>query len=325
MGRTKILCTGSGGFIFSNFVRQILKFNPPSVKAKYEVVGVDKCTLPKVLNTIYTNRGHKFHIGDVTDRHFMNIIFELERPDIVIHAAAETFVDNAIEDANKFVKTNVEGTQVIIDMCLKWNVKRCVYISTDEVYGHLVSEDLSSWTEHSILNPRNPYSATKAAGELLIRAAHETHGLPYNITRSCNNYGPRQPVRNLIPKIIANIHHERPVPIFGQGMQIRDWIHVQDCCAAIIKIIEDAPLNEIYNISAKQEYTNIEVFHEICNILGRGHDLLKFVEDRRGHDFRYSINNQKMLDLGWEPKFKFKAGLEHTVDWYMKNTWFLKD
>jgi len=325
MSKIKILCTGSGGFIFSNFVRQVLKLNPPSIKAKYEVIGVDKCVLPKVLNTIYTNKGHRFHIGDVVDKHFMNVIFELERPDIVIHGAAESFVDDSITDATKFVRTNVEGTQVIIDMCVKWDVKRCVYISANHVYGHLTSEDEPAWNENTVLNPRNPCSATKAAGEMLIKAAHETYGLPYNIIRACNNYGPRQPVRNLIPKIIANINHDQPVPIYGQGMQIRDWIHVQDNCSAIIKIIEDAPLNEIYNVSAKQEYTNIEVFHEVCNILGRGHSLLKFVDDRKGHDFRYSADNTKLLKLGWEPKFKFKPGIEHTIDWYMKNTWFMKD
>jgi len=325
MSKTKILCTGSGGFIFSNFVRQALKLTPPSIKAKYEIVGVDKCISPKVLNTIYTNKGHKFHIGDVADKHFMNVIFELERPDIVIHAAAESFVDHSIEDATQFIHTNVKGTQVVVDMCVKWGVKRCVYISSDEIYGHLTSEDDPPWTEEAPLKPRNPYSSTKASGELLIKAAHETHGLPYNITRSCNNYGPRQPVRNLIPKIIANIISEKPVPIYGQGMQMRDWIHVQDTCSAIIKIIEEAPLNETYNISAKQEYRNIEVFHEICNILGRGHGLVTFVDDRKGHDFRYSIDNNKLLNLGWKPKFKFKPGLEHAIAWYTRNPWFIKE
>ena len=320
MSKIKLLCTGSAGFIFSNFVRYVIK----NYK-EYDIASIDKCLLPKALNTLYSNQRQKFHIGDVADKHFVNIIFELEKPDIVVHGAASSFVDHSIEDATDFIHNNVFGTQVIIDACLKHNVKRLIYTSTDEVMGQLTGADDPPWDETAPLQPRNPYSASKGAGELLIRAAHETHGLQYNITRSCNNYGPRQPVRNLIPRIIANIVFEKPVPIYGQGMQMRDWIHVQDNCAALVKIIQDAPPNETYNISAKQEYTNIEVFHEICNAIGRGHELLSYVEDRKGHDFRYAVDNNKIFQLGWEPIFKFKAGLQHTVDWYLNNIWFMRD
>lgn len=318
MANPKLLCTGSGGFIFSNFVRQVRKNGIP-----YSIVSIDKCTQPNVLNTIYSNKGCPLHIGDVADAHFIDTIFQIERPDYVIHGAAESFVDHSIDEAKTFVQSNVMGTQVIVDACVKYNVKKLVYISTDEVYGSLGPDD-APWDENSPLNPRNPYSATKAAGEFLVRAAANTHGLNYNITRSCNNYGPRQPKRNLIPVIIANILHNIEVPIYGQGMQIRDWVHVQDNCNAILDIIEKAPAGETYNISAKQEFTNIEVFQEICNVLERGHELASFVKDRPGHDFRYSITNDKIKGLGWEPSFKFKDGLVHAVKWYEKNQWFIR-
>jgi len=319
----KLLITGSGGFIFSNFVRYILSPNGEN-KSKYRVVSIDKCTSPNVLNNIYANSGHKLHIGDIADSHFVDVIFQYERPDIVINAAAESFVDNSINNATPFIDSNVKGTQVLIDASLKYGVERFIQVSSDEIYGHLTSEDDPPWDENSPLNPRNPYSASKASAELLVKAAAETHGLKYNITRSCNNYGPRQPRRNLIPVIIANILENKPVPIYGQGLQIRDWLHVQDNCSAVLKIIESAPENERYNISSKQEYTNIEVFQEICNVLGKGYDLLQFVEDRKGHDFRYSITNDKIKALGWKPNWKFKQGLAKTVEWYQNNRWMLR-
>jgi dTDP-glucose 4,6-dehydratase len=239
----------------------------------------------------------------------------------VIHGAAESFVDKSISDPQIFTKTNVVGTQVIIDACVKYDVEKLIYISTDEVYGQLISESSPSWSESSQLNPRNPYSASKASGELLIKAAGETFGLNYNITRSCNNYGPRQNRRNLIPKIIGNILSGKDVPIYGKGEQIRDWIHVQDNCLAILKVLENGDNKEIYNISAKQEFSNIEIFNQICNLMKdhNGYKLLKFVEDRKGHDFRYSVSNVK--SIGWEPTFNFKSGIEHTINWYFTNQW----
>jgi dTDP-glucose 4,6-dehydratase len=317
--KKKILCTGSGGFIFSNFVRYALKNN-----SNYSIASIDRCDDKNILNTIYSNKGHEFYIGDISNSHFVNVIFEIEKPDYVIHGAAKSFVDDSISGAGEFVNSNVLGTQVIIDACLKYNVKKMVYISTDEVYGQLKSEDEASWSESCDINPRNPYSATKASGELLVKAAGETHGLNYNITRSCNNYGPRQPRRNLIPVIISNIIEKKEVPIFGSGMQVRDWIHVQDNCQAILDVLEKGEDRNIYNISAKQEFTNVEVFQEVCNVLGGGYDLLKHVKDRPGHDFRYSINNDKIKDLGWAPTFKFKEGINHTVNWYKNNLWFVK-
>jgi dTDP-glucose 4,6-dehydratase len=316
--KKKVLVTGSAGFIFSNFIRWALRYH----KENYEFVSIDKIALPESVHNVYANRGHKLHIGDVCDRHFVDVIFQLEQPDIVIHGAAESHVDNSIDSADRFVLSNILGTQVIIDKCREHGVKRLVYISTDEVYGQL-SEGDESWTENSVLAPRNPYSASKAAGELLVKAAHETHGLEYNITRSCNNFGPRQSATKLIPKIIKCILEEAPIPIYGQGAQIREWIHVADNCSAIIEILK-GPANETYNISSNYEMSNLELVNMICNIMDGGHSLITFVEDRAGHDFRYSVDNAKLKDLGWKPNFKFRDGLKHTCKWYSKNRWFVR-
>lgn len=309
-----LLCSGAGGFIISNFVRRAIynKFN-------YDLASIDKVQKGKALDNFYVNKNHRFYIGDVSDAHFVNVIFEIEKPDIVLHGSASTHVDNSITDACSFIKDNVMGTQVIIDACVKWGVKKLVYTSTDEVYGHLTNENEPSWTEESPTTPRNPYSASKLAGELLIKAAAETHGLKYNITRSCNNYGPRQTADKLIPKIIKNILNEEKVPIYGKGLNVRDWIHVNDNCDALMKIISEGKDNEIYNISAGQEFSNIEVFQEICNTLDKGWNLIEFTQDRKGHDYRYSVDSTKLRNLGWKPEVKFKDGIKSVVDWYSKN------
>lgn len=319
MHKKKILVTGTGGFIFSNFIRRAIFSKSP-----YTFVSIDKVQKSNAINNVYTNKNHKFYIGDIADAHFVNVIFEVERPDIVIHAAAESFVDASIANASPFILSNVLGTQIITDACVRWGIERMIYISTDEVYGHLENEDEPSWTEKSPIKPRNPYSASKAAGELLVKAAHETHGLNYNITRSCNNYGPRQATEKFIPKIIQNILSNKKMPVYGQGLQVRDWMHVFDNCDAVLKILSDGELNETYNIAANQEFSNIEVFQEVCNVLGRGYDLIEFVPDRPGHDFRYSINASKIKKLDWTPFYKFRDGLSQTVQWYVNNQWLFR-
>jgi dTDP-glucose 4,6-dehydratase len=320
MSKKKILITGSCGFIFGNFVRKVLY----SCKDQYEVVSVDKIQ-NNAINSIYNNKGHTFHIADIRDQHVMDIIFQFERPDIVIHGAAETFVDTSLTDPNAFTSSNVLGTQNIINCCTKFGVQKLIYISTDEVYGQLTSENEAAWTEESPMNPRNPYAATKAAGELLVKAAHHSHGLIYNITRSSNNYGPRQYYEKLVPKAIKHIVEGKKIPIYGQGLQIRDWTHVFDNCQAVLTILNNGKDNEIYNISANQELTNIEVIQKICNVMGKGHELIDFIKDpRAGHDFRYSITSDKLKQLGWKPSYKFKDGIVDTVEWYMNNQWFLK-
>lgn len=316
--KKKLLVTGSCGFIFGNFLRQAVYEKRP-----YQLISLDKVNT-NTINSMYWNKNHTFHIADIRDSHIIDTIFQLEKPEIVVHGAAETFVDYSLADPNSFVTSNVLGTQNIINACVKHKAK-LVYISTDEVYGQLTGDSDISWVEADVLNPRNPYSATKAAGELLVRAAHESFGLSYNITRSSNNYGPRQTPEKLIPKIIKCILEEKPIPIYGQGLQIRDWTHVHDNCAGIFTMLQHGKDNETYNISSNQETTNIEVVKHICDVVGRGHNLISFVEDpRKSHDFRYSVNTSKIRGLGWKPNFKFKDGITETVQWYMNNQWFLK-
>jgi dTDP-glucose 4,6-dehydratase len=320
MSKTKLLVTGSCGFIFSNFVRHILHNDK-----KYDVVSIDKVAEPNSLHNIYANKGHMFYVGDIADAHIVNTIFEIEKPDIVVHGAAESKVDDSIANAQPFIMSNVVGTQVMVDASLRYGVKKFIYISTDEVYGQLENDSEDSWTEESELAPRNPYSAAKASGELIVKAASITHGLKYNITRSCNNFGPRQSTKNLIPKIIKCILNDEKVPIYGQGLQLREWIHVFDKCQAILSIIENGEENEVYNISAGWEFTNIEIFHEICTILGKGYNLVEFIEDPRpGHDFRYSVDATKLKGLGWAPKYKFKPALKQCVNWFANNQWVFK-
>jgi len=318
--KKKVLVTGALGFIFSNFIRKAIYEKHP-----YQFITLDKAVLPGSLNNTYVNRSlASNYIADITDEHIINRIFELEKPDLIVHGAAETFVDYSLSDPNKFIKANAMGTQVLLNASLKYGLERFIYISTDEVYGHLVNDSDAAWTEEAPLNPRNPYSASKAAGELLVKAANQSHGLTYNITRSSNNYGPRQTPEKLIPKVIKCIQEGKPIPVYGQGSQIRDWTHVFDNCAGVLTVLNNGAPNETYNIAANQEFTNIEVVNMICNAMGKGHELITFVKDRPGHDFRYSIDCSKIKKLGWSTQYKFKDGLADTVEWYVNNQWFLR-
>lgn len=323
MGK-KVLITGSCGFIFGNFIRRAIYSQKKKEGERHQFVSIDRVNF-NATNSMYWNQNHKFYPADIRDNHIIDTIFQFEHPDIVIHGAAESFVDSSLKDPNSFASSNVVGTQVIINACLKHKVEKLIYISTDEVYGQLTSENDAAWTEDCPLDPRNPYSATKAAGELLVKAAHTTHGLIYNITRSSNNYGPWQQPEKLIPKAIKCVLEGQKIPLYGQGKQIRDWTYVADNCSAIMNILENGSPNEIYNISAHQEFTNIETIQMVCNALGKGHDLISFIEDPRpGHDFRYSVDTTKLERLGWKPSYKFKEGIAETVQWYMNNQWFLK-
>lgn len=317
MNKPKILITGSGGFIGGNIIRKLMFYKP-----NYEVCSIDLCKNPNVLNNVYNNKNHNFYIGNCADAHFVNTVFDIEKPNIVLHLAAESFVDASIADANPFIHSNVLGTQVMLDAALKWKVDKFIHMSTDEVLGQLTDESQSSWTEEAPLKPRNPYSASKAAAEFLVQAAHQTHGLNYVILRSCNNFGPRQHYRNFIPKTIRSILNNEPVTIFGEGKQVREWIFVEDTYHALMTILEKGKLNEIYNISTGFEFSNLEVFQKICNVMGTGHNSANFVEDRKGHDYRYSLDSTKLRKLGWTPTWKFQKGLEQTIVWYVNNKWF---
>lgn len=318
----KILVTGSCGFIFSNFMRMV---TVPSNLPYYSWVSVDKVLAPYNRYNVKANQNHTFYMGDIADEQFMDNIFAIEKPDIVIHGAAESFVDDSIRSAGPFIHSNVVGTQVMVDTALKYGVERFLYVSTDEVYGQLKDIKEASWTEESAVNPRNPYSASKAAGELIVKAANQTHGLIYNITRCCNNYGPSQPPRNLVPKIISCITNDQPVPIHGNGRQFREWLYVEDHCSAIMKIIEEAPVNETYNIGSGVECTNLDMvkkINKIINGIGKDGAKVSFVKDRPGHDFRYSVDCTKIHKLGWKSQYQFEEGLQKCVRWYLDNPWF---
>lgn len=307
-----VLVTGTAGFIFSNFIRKVFDERQP-----YRFVSVDKIIASYNLKNIFRHPGHTFYMGDIADEAFMGNVFELEKPDIIIHGAAESFVDDSIRSAKPFVHSNIVGTQVMVDLSLTHNVDRFVYISTDEVYGQMLPGD-PSWAETTATKPRNPYSASKACGEMLVYAANQTHGLKYNITRCCNNYGPRQPPRNLIPKTITSILNNKSIPIHGQGKQMREWLYVKDNCSAIMKIVETAPVNETYNIGSGVEFTNLEIVKKIGQIM-KTEPLISFVKDRPGHDFRYSVDCSKIKALGWKPNFDFDRGLVECVNWYLEH------
>jgi dTDP-glucose 4,6-dehydratase len=306
-----ILVTGVAGFIFSNFIHKAY-----SEKWPYRIIGVDKIVQPYNLKNINKDMNPNFYMGDIADKHFMENVFKIEEPDYVINGAAESFVDHSIASAIPFVHSNILGTQVMVDLSVKYKVKKFIQISTDEVYGQLKSKDDAPWTEDSCISPRNPYSATKGAAELLVKAAIETHQLPAMITRCSNNYGGRQPIRNLIPVVIDSIMNDKEIPIHGSGLNIREWIFVDDHNSAIMTVLENGILGETYNIGSGVEKTNIEIVDEISRIMETT-AIIKHVEDRKGHDFRYSVDCSKIKKIGWSAKTSFKDGMRKTINWYM--------
>lgn len=315
----KTICvTGVLGFIFSNFMELMSKKYP-----EYRFVGIDKAIKDYNLASIVEYPNYKFYLADIGDQHIIDSIFKIEKPDIIIHGAAESFVDDSIKDIKPFLHSNVMGTQCMVNAALQHNVDKFIYISTDEVYGQLKLGD-DSWTENSSTLPRNPYSASKLSGELIVRAAGETHGLKYNITRCSNNYGPRQPPRNLIPKVITCLINDQEIPIHGSGEQLREWIFVSDHNDAVMTVLKNGVNKEIYNIGSGFELKNLDIVKHISNIMNVD-PKIKHIKDRPGHDFRYSVNCNKIKELGWEPKFSnFDFGIETTVRWYIENKDFYK-
>jgi len=306
----KILVTGGAGFIGSNFVRYMLKEHPD-----YKIVVLDKLTYA----------GRKENLADVWDR----IVFlkgditvredvaEAARDcDCVVNFAAETHVDRSILMAGTFVLTDVLGVYNLLEIARESNMSKFVQISTDEVYGHILK---GSFKETDRLNPRNPYSASKAGAELLCRAYFETYGLQTIITRSSNNYGPYQHPEKLIPKTIINALLNKPIPVYGTGKNVRDWLYVEDNCEAIDIVLHKGHSGEIYNIGANQELENIQVVKTILKLTDKPQSLMKFVEDRRGHDLRYSLRTEKTQELGWRPSTEFSVGIEKTINWYRQN------
>lgn len=320
-----IIVTGGAGFIGSNFVYYILK-----KYSDYKIVCVDSFTYAgniKTLDGALKSSQFKLYRADICDKKSIFKIFEAEKPDIVVNFAAESHVDRSISDPEVFLRTNVLGTQVLMDACLKYGTTRFHQVSTDEVYGDLPLErrDLL-FSEDSPLRPSSPYSASKASADLLVLAYHRTYGLQVTISRCSNNYGPYQFPEKLIPLMITNALAKKALPVYGKGENVRDWLYVLDHCEAIDLIIHKGKAGEIYNIGGKTEKTNLEIVNEICTKLGAKKDLITFVKDRQGHDLRYGINPEKIQkELGWTPKTSFEYGLERTIKWYLENQEWWKD
>ena len=313
----KILITGCTGFIGVNFTKYWLKNHAEDI-----IVGVDCLTYAanvSKLKNLQENSRFIFYKTDICDREAIYRIFQTEKPDILVNFAAESHVDNSIETPDIFIKTNVFGTQVLLDACVKYGIKRFHQISTDEVYGDLPLDSEGSFNETSPLKPSSPYSASKAAADLLTFSYYKTYGLPITISRSSNNYGKYQHEEKLIPKTIKMAVAGMQIPIYGDGKNVRDWLHVGDHCRAIDLILHTGKIGEIYNIGAGNEINNFNLVKQILLILQKDERLISFVEDRKGHDRRYSINAQKLkTELGWQPQIPFEKGLFDTVLWYKK-------
>jgi dTDP-glucose 4,6-dehydratase len=307
-----ILLTGGLGFIGTNFVRHVLQH-----RADVRVTNLDLVTYagnPENLRDLESHPRYRFLRGDVADPDAVASAFA-DHVDVVVNMAAESHVDRSIEGPAVFVRTNVLGTQVLLDAARRAAVSRFVQVSTDEVYGSLGST--GAFHEDSPIDPSSPYSATKAAADLLVQAYGRTFGLPWNITRCSNNYGPHQDPEKLIPLMVSRARSGDVLPVYGDGLNVRDWIHVQDHCEAILAVVERAPFGRVYNVGAENEWPNIEIVRTILRLLGKPESLVRHVTDRPGHDRRYAIDASRLRDeLGWAPKMGFERGLAETIEWY---------
>ncbi|GAB6991377.1 dTDP-glucose 4,6-dehydratase [Paenibacillus pini] len=311
----KLLVTGGAGFIGSNFVIYMMQQHP-----NYQIINVDSLTYAgnlENLKSIENNPNYTFSKTDITDAQAVDTLFR-QGVDVVVNFAAESHVDRSILEPEVFVKTNVLGTQVLLDAAKKYGVTKFVQVSTDEVYGTLGETGL--FTEETPLTPNSPYSASKAGGDLLVRAYHETFGLPINITRCSNNYGPYQFPEKLIPLIISRALSDQALPIYGDGLNIRDWLYVEDHCSAIDLVIHQGRIGEVYNIGGNNERTNLHIVKTILQELNKPEALMTYVKDRLGHDRRYGIDPTKITqELGWKPKHHFETGIKETIQWYLNN------
>lgn len=315
----KILVTGGAGFIGSNFIFYMRRKHPA-----YELICLDKLTYAGNLETLASvmdGPNFKFIRGDITDREAVYGIFEAEKPDVVVNFAAESHVDRSIENPAVFLETNVMGTQALLDACRKYGIQRYHQVSTDEVYGDLPLDrpDLF-FTEQTPLHTSSPYSASKASADLLCNAYQRTYGLPITISRCSNNYGPYQFPEKLIPLMIANALADKPLPVYGEGLNVRDWLYVEDHCAAIDLILEKGKVGQVYNIGGHNEMRNIDIVKRILSFLGKPESLITYVADRKGHDMRYAIDPSFIhRELGWLPETRFEDGIQKTVRWYLDN------
>jgi len=313
-----ILVTGGAGFIGTNFL-----FYMRCHHSAYRLVCVDKLTYAGDLSSLQpllADPDFRFVQLDICDRQGIEALFASERPDVVVNFAAESHVDRSINDAEAFLQTNVLGTQVLLDVCVRYGVKRFHQVSTDEVYGDLPLHSTQLLGEDAPLRPSSPYAASKAAADLLVLSYRRTYGLDVTISRCSNNYGPYQHPEKLIPRMLANALQDQPLPVYGRGENVRDWLYVEDHCAAIDWILHKASSGAVYNIAAGNERRNIDIVKSLCRILGKPESLITYVPDRKGHDLRYGLDDSALRKAShWQPQMPFAQGLGQTVDWYLQN------
>ena len=315
----KMIVTGGAGFIGSNFVQYEVKNHPED-----EIINLDLLTYAGNLESVKPVENapnYRFVRGDIADREFIFRLFEEEKPDVIVNFAAESHVDRSITDPEIFVRTNVVGTTTLLDACRKYGIKRYHQVSTDEVYGDLPLDrpDLF-FTEETPLHTSSPYSSAKASADLFVMAYHRTYGLPVTISRCSNNYGPYHFPEKLIPLMIANCLNDKPLPVYGEGLNVRDWLYVEDHCKAIDLVIRKGRVGEVYNIGGHNEMRNIDIVKLIVKELGKSEDLITYVTDRKGHDLRYAIDPTKIHnELGWLPETTFAEGIKKTIRWYLDN------
>lgn len=315
----KLIVTGGAGFIGGNFIHYMMKQHPD-----YKIICLDLLTYAGNLETlapVMKSKNFQFVKGDIADRDFVYDLFEAEKPDVIVNFAAESHVDRSIENPEIFLQTNIIGTSVLLDACRKYGIQRYHQVSTDEVYGDLPLDrpDLF-FTESTPLHTSSPYSASKASADLLVQSYHRTYQLPVTISRCSNNYGPYHFPEKLIPLMIANALNDKKLPVYGTGENVRDWLYVEDHCAAIDQILQHGIIGEVYNIGGHNEKTNLDVVKTILHEIGKSEDLIEFVTDRKGHDRRYAIDPSKIKEeIGWEPTTDFSSGIKKTVQWYLDN------
>jgi len=315
----KIIVTGGAGFIGGNFVHYMINKYP-----EYDIVCLDDLTYAgnmETLEPVINNPKFKFIKADIADREAVYKLFEEEKPNMIVNFAAESHVDRSIENPAIFLETNVMGTQVLLDACRKYGIDRYHQVSTDEVYGDLpLDRPELFFTEETRIHTSSPYSASKASSDLLVQAYHRTFKLPVTISRCSNNYGPYHFPEKLIPLMIANALNDKPLPVYGKGENVRDWLYVEDHCSAIDLIIHNGRVGEVYNIGGHNERTNLEVVKTIIHELGKDESLITYVTDRAGHDMRYAIDPTKIHnELGWLPTTTFDEGIKQTIKWYLDN------
>jgi dTDP-glucose 4,6-dehydratase len=317
-----ILITGGAGFIGSNFIELILSTR------YYNIVNIDALTYAgnlenlKGLEEKYSN--YKFAKANILDKNIIKKILQDNEIDTIINFAAESHVDRSILDSSPFLDTNVKGTLNLLDLANELKIQKFIQISTDEVYGSLGAEGF--FTEQTPLNPNSPYSASKTSADMFAFAYHHTYGTPVLITRCSNNYGPKQFPEKLIPLIISNCLENKQIPVYGDGLNVRDWIYVNDHNLAILDVLEKGKTGQVYNIGSSNEKTNIEIVKTILNILGKSEELITYVKDRPGHDKRYAIDSSKIQnELGWSPKMNFENGIKQTIEWYLNNQYWIKN